>query len=168
MTETFNDLYLHELELLASAEQQMIDLLEQLAGGTDTEELRRAFQRQGDGCTEQRSVVIALIKEVGGKDRVALGHGMKGLIDECLVLLKEFPTGNLRDAVMIAHLQRAEHYKMAAYTSVRDYAKLLGKKEAVVSLDHALKLTTGASKDLGSIAIQINAEAYVDTRLAGT
>lgn len=68
---------------------------------------------------------------------------------------------------MIAHMQRAEHYKMAAYSSVRDYAKLLGLKEATNKLEQALRLTTGASKNLGAIAIQVDAQAYVDTREVG-
>jgi len=55
------------------------------------------------------------------------------------ILESSFPTGNLRDAVMIAHMQRAEHYKMAAYTSVHDYAKLLGDKEGADRLNQAGK-----------------------------
>ncbi|MGI4826725.1 MAG: DUF892 family protein [Janthinobacterium lividum] len=120
MTQSFNELYLHELELLASAEQQMMDLLPKLSARTDTPELQRAFEQQPNGCTEQRLTVLELVRATGSKAQIPLGTGMKALIEECSVLLKEFPTGNLRDAVMIAHMQRAEHYKMAAYTTVRD------------------------------------------------
>lgn len=95
--------------------------------------------------------MLELVRATGSKARIPLGIGMKALIEECSVLLKEFPTGNLRGAVMIAHMQRAEHYKMAAYTTVRDYAKLLGDKDATAKLDQLLKLTTAASKNLGSI-----------------
>lgn len=42
MTQSFNELYLHELALLASAEQQMMNLLPKLSAGTDTPELQRA------------------------------------------------------------------------------------------------------------------------------
>lgn len=61
MTETFNDLYLHELELLASAEQQMARLLAKLAAGTDTPELQRTFEGQQSGCLAQYATVLALI-----------------------------------------------------------------------------------------------------------
>ena len=168
VTNTFNDLYLHELELLASAEAQMVELLPQLAKGTDTDELTQALKAQCVSCAEQLDTVKGLLIDLGAKSRVPLGSGMRALLAECQVLLKEFPAGNLRDAVMIAHMQRAEHYKMAAYASVRDYAHLLGNKAAVEALDCALKSVTAASKNLGQIAIQVDAEAYVDTRLEST
>ena len=113
-------------------------------------------------------MVQGLLQNLSGQVSVPLGRGMRALIDECLVLLKEFPTGNLRDAVMIAHMQRAEHYKMAAYASVRDYARLLGDRAAAETLDAAMKATTTASRNLGAIASQVNAESYVDTREPGT
>lgn len=168
MTRTFNELYLHELELLASSEAQMADLLPRLIEGTDTAELQRALQAQQSGCQAQRDMLQAMLRQHGWKGRVPVGTGMKALLAECVVLVSEFPAGNLRDAVMIAHMQRAEHYKLAAYTSVRDYAHLLGEKQARVALDHALKAVTAASKNLSQIAIQIDAEAYVDTRIEKT
>ena len=69
---------------------------------------------------------------------------------------------------MIAHMQRAEHFKMAAYSSVADYAKLLGNKAAADDLSKAGKAVALTNKMLGAIAIQVDAEAYVDTRIPGT
>ncbi|MGI4855020.1 MAG: DUF892 family protein [Janthinobacterium lividum] len=168
MTRTFNDLYAHELEMLVSAESQMIDLLPKLAAGTDTVELQRALLAQVESCANQLAMLHALLQDAGKPLAVPLSKGIHSLLQECSELLKTFPTGNLRDAVMIAHMQRAEHYKMAAYASVQEYAGLLGDKAAAEQLKDAGKAVTLISKTLGSIAIQINAEAYVDTRVEGT
>ena len=83
----------------------------------------------------------------------------EGAPEECSKLLKSFPAGKLRDTVMIAHMQRAEHYKMAAYSSIHDYAKLFGSNEVALTLDHAAKAVSAMSKNLGQIDIQVNAEA---------
>lgn len=168
MTRTFNDLYAHELQALLSAEMQMAALLPELAGGIETAELRTALLAQVTTCEEQAKLIRGLLAELGDAETHPVCRGMKALLEECSELLTSFKTGNLRDAVMIAHMQRAEHYKMAAYASVHEYAKLFGKKEVAASLDHAAKVNLGITRNLSAIAIQINAEAYVDTRKEGT
>lgn len=168
MTSTFNDLYTHELQALASAESQMVALLPQLAKETDNAELKAAFLLQADGSKHQLLMLRQLLKEMGKRPASLACLGMQTLLKECSDLREGFPAGNLRDTVMIAHMQRAEHYKMASYSSVHDYAKLLGDKDAAEALDHAFKAVSAATKALGQIAIQVNAEAYVDTRISGT
>lgn len=168
MTETFNDLYRHELEVLLSAEQQMITLLPSLADGTDTRELQQALRSQVDGCRSQAELLRRLLKEQGQALKVPVSRGIEALLAECSELLKTYPTGNLRDAVMIAHMQRAEHFRIAAYSTVAEYAKLLGNKDAAGELNQVGKAVALVSKMLGAIAIQVDAEAYVDTREEGT
>lgn len=168
MTETFNELYRHELEVLLSAERQMLALLPTLAAGTETAELQRALQAQIKSCGTQAALLLHLLQGVGTPLRVPVSRGIQALLQECSDLLQTYPTGNLRDAVMIAHMQRAEHFKIAAYGTLADYAKLLGDKAAAHSLHEAAGAVTLVSRQLGTIAIQVDAEAYVDTRSPGT
>lgn len=168
VTKTFNDLYAHELQALLSAEGQMIALLPSLAEGTETEELRQSLLAQVETCERQAETLRHLLMTLGERTNAPASRGMRALLEECSELLKSFALGNLRDAVMIAHMQRAEHYKQAAYASLQEYAKLLGFKEAAEALGQAARTTTGVSRNLGAIAIQVNAEAYVDTRIEKT
>jgi ferritin-like metal-binding protein YciE len=162
---TFGDLYAHELEMLVSAERQMIKTLPRLANESETAELQKTFLAEVDDCESQLKMLHRILKRLGKPLNVPLSRGIQSLLTECSDLLESFPKGNLRDAVMIAHMQRAEHYKMAAFLSVHEYAKLLGDKEAEDSLGEAAKAVTLMSRTLGGIAIQVNAEAYVDTRV---
>lgn len=154
--------------MLASAEGQMIALLPDLAAGTDTEELTHALLAQVESCKAQLSLLEEILASKSAESNVSVSRGIESLLGECTDLLQSFPVGNLRDAVMIAHMQRAEHYKMAAYASVHEYAKLLGDKEMAARLAQAGKAVTNTSRTLGAIAIQVDAEAYVDTRVEGT
>ena len=151
-----------------ASEKQTIVLLPKLAEGTYTGELKRSFLNQVKGCRTQSNMLDRLLKEAGTRDFRPVCLAMKALLRKCSELLKSLPPGNLRDTVIIAHIQRAEHYKMAAYSSVHDYAKLFGDHEAADALDNAAKSVLAVSKNLGQIAIQVNAEAYVDTRIGGT
>ena len=58
---------------------------------------------------------------------------MQGLIEEGEETIKEEADPEVKDAALIAAAQRVEHYEMAAYGTVRAYAKLL-KESAVVKL----------------------------------
>lgn len=165
MTTTFNELYVHEMAMLASAESQTIALLPRLVAATDTEELKKALASHQATCGVQLATVKRMLEQLNSPADSVVCFGMKALLGECSDVVHEYPKGNLRDTVMIAHMQRADHYRMAAYGSVHDYARLLGLKESAVCLDQATKAVVAATKALGQIAIQVNAEAYVDTRL---
>ncbi len=168
MTETFNDLYRHELEVLLSAERQMLLLLPALAEATATAELQRALRLQVEGCQAQAELLQRLLQQHGTPLKVPISRGIQALLQECSELLETYPTGNLRDAVMIAHMQRAEHFKIAAYGTLAEYARLLGSKTDAHALQETAKATTLVSRQLGAIALQVDAEAYVDTRRPGT
>lgn len=121
--QTFNDLFAHELEMLVSAETQMIAFFPDLRKAQTLTSSRlpfllrcRAVRINGRCWCRCSKGSVSLLP-------VPVSRGIQALLEECSELLKTFPPENLRDAVMIAHMQRAEHYKMAAYASVHEYAK---------------------------------------------
>ena len=86
-------------------------------------------------------------------------EGMKGVLSEGAEVLEETEKGDLRDSGLITAAQRVEHYEMAGYGGVREYAKLLGQKEIVALLDATLKEEEAADKKLTLIAKEVNAAA---------
>jgi ferritin-like metal-binding protein YciE len=52
-----------------------------------------------------------------------------------------------------------EHYEIAAYGSVREYAKLLGKKQIVSLLEETLEEEKATDEKLTSISQQVNGQA---------
>ena len=65
----------------------------------------------------------------------------------------------MRDAALISAAQRVEHYEIAAYGTVREYAKMLGRKDAAKLLDQTLEEEKAADEKLNSISAQVNNEA---------
>ena len=86
-------------------------------------------------------------------------EGMKGVLSEGAEVLEETKKGDLRDSGLITAAQRVEHYEMAGYGGVREYARLLGQKEIVALLDATLKEEEAADKKLTQIAKEVNAAA---------
>ena len=85
---------------------------------------------------------------------------MQGLIEEGEETIKERADADVKDAALIAAAQRVEHYEMAAYGTVRAYAKML-KESAVVKLLAQTfaeeKATDGALTKLAESTINVEA-----------
>jgi ferritin-like metal-binding protein YciE len=74
-------------------------------------------------------------------------------------MLHESSEGDVRDAALISAAQRVEHYEMAAYGTVRTYAKLLGQSDVAQLLEETLNEEKAADQKLTSISQKVNVKA---------
>jgi ferritin-like metal-binding protein YciE len=157
--ESLEELFLDELKDLYSAEKQITKALPKMVRAATSPELKGAFQSHLDetnGQIERLETIFEMLKEKGtGKTC----EGMKGVLSEGAEVLQETKKGDLRDSGLITAAQRVEHYEMAGYGGVREYAKLLGQKEIMALLDATLKEEEAADKKLTRIAKEVNVAA---------
>ncbi len=85
--------------------------------------------------------------------------GMEGLLEEGSNVIEEDLDPEVKDAGLIAAAQRVEHYEMAAYGTVRTYAKILGQKQAVSLLQETLEEERETDQKLTKLAENINVKA---------
>lgn len=157
---TMNDLLLHELQDIASAEQQLIEALPKMAKAAQNEELRGAIEEHLAETERQFERVTDLLTTLGGKkDAKTKCAGMAGIIKEGEMMLKEDADEMVRDAAIIGAAQRVEHYEMAAYGTARSYAEMLGNMQAAQVLEEILEEEKAADEKLSEIAKSVNAEA---------
>jgi ferritin-like metal-binding protein YciE len=149
---TLNDLYVHELKDLYSAEKQILKALPQMAKAATSAELKQAFVDH----LEETKIHITRLEEVlemaGAGTRGPKCKGMEGLLEEGKGMIEEEADAEVRDAGLIAAAQRVEHYEMAGYGCVRTYAKLLGHKQASKILQTTLDEEGNADKKLTQLA----------------
>jgi len=84
---------------------------------------------------------------------------MKGVIKEGDEIISAGGDPSTVDAGIISAAQRVEHYEMAGYGTVRNYAKLLGQEEHARLLQQTLDEEEKADKTLTQIASTVNVEA---------
>ncbi|MNL56341.1 hypothetical protein D3C87_1798290 [compost metagenome] len=85
---------------------------------------------------------------------------MAGLIEEGNGILEETEIGVVRDAGIIAACQKIEHYEIATYGTLRQFAETLGMSEAASLLEQTLEEEKGADKALTIVAVNaVNFEA---------
>jgi ferritin-like metal-binding protein YciE len=157
--ENIEELLLDELKDIYSAEKQITKALPKMAKATTSPELKQAFESHLQETLGQIERLDKVFEILGKSARGKLCHGMQGVLEEGSEVLDETDKGTVRDAALISAAQRVEHYEMAAYGCVREYATLLGQKEVATLLDANLKEEKAADEKLGQISKVVNSQA---------
>jgi ferritin-like metal-binding protein YciE len=149
---TLEDLYVHELKDLFSAEQQIIKALPKMAKAASSKELAAGFQEH---LEQTKGHAQRLEKILSGRKQTTRGpkcKGMEGVIAEGAEMIAEEADVEVKDAGLIAAAQRVEHYEMAGYGTARTYAELLGDKEGAQLLALTLEEERQTDQKLSELA----------------
>ena len=161
--ETMQDLLVHQLRDIYSAEQQLVKALPKMQEKAATEELAAAFRDHLAETENQVSRLEQIFEILGERAGGVKCQAMEGLIEEAQEILDEDGTESVIDAGIIAAAQRVEHYEVSAYGSAKAFAALLGLSEVVKLLNETQQEETAADKKLSLIAT-----TEVNARAAGT
>src|SRR5918993_512425 len=157
--ESLRDLFLDELRDMYHAEGQMIKSLPRMAKKADSDELRTAFEEHLEETKKQQERLEEVFELFEEKPKTKVCKGMQGIIEEGKEMMQEDIDADVLDAALIASAQRAEHYEIAAYGTLRTYARLLGEDEAAKILQEILDEEGTADKKLTKLAEKLNVEA---------
>ena len=157
--DSLEKLYIDELKDLYSAENQILKGLPRMIKAASSRELKRAFTDHERVTKRQVKRLERIFKELGTSPRGKKCAGMEGLIEEAKELISEKPEPDVLDAGLISKAQHVEHYEMAGYGTVRNYAKVLGYRDQAALLQETLNEEGDADKLLTQISARINVEA---------
>ena len=146
------DLYLDELRDVYDAEKQLSKALPRMAKAATSSGLRRAFENHLKQTQEHIQRLESIFQDLGVKAKGKPCKGMQGLIEEGKEMMEEEAAANVKDAGLIASAQRVEHYEIAAYGTLSAYAKTLGRKNDLRTLQRTLKEEKSTDEKLTSIA----------------
>jgi len=111
--------------------------------------------------TEEQVNRVEQVFELTGKKAVAKKcEAMEGLIKEAGEIMEDCEEGAMRDAGIISAGQKVEHYEIASYGTLRQFAETLGLAEAVALLEETLNEEKIADEKLTEVALNaVNVEA---------
>ena len=132
-----------------------------MAKGASSEELQAAFEEHLAVTQEQVGRLETIFQTLDKAARGKHCSGMEGLIEEGSELLKKEDPSPAVDAALICAAQKVEHYEIAAYGSLVEYAKLLGMDDAVELLQTTLAEEKETDEKLTAIASDLNLVAQV-------
>jgi len=142
------DLYVHQLRDLYSAESLIIDALPRMASKASNPQLKRAFETHLEESEQQKERLEQIFNRMDLSPKGETCKAMKGLvaeaedfIDEAKKLFGSDSPSAVLDAGLIAEAQRVEHYEISAYGTVATYAETLNR-----TADHQLLAATLAEE----------------------
>jgi ferritin-like metal-binding protein YciE len=147
-----NDLFLDTLKDIYYAEKQILKALPKMAKAAHSDQLRAAFEKHHDeteGQVERLEQIFELI------DKPARGktcYGIQGILEEGKEVMDDFKGSEALDAGMVAAAQAVEHYEIARYGAMKEWANQLGMKDAVRLLDETLQEEKKTDEALTSLA----------------
>jgi len=156
---SIEELLISELKDIYSAEKQITKALPKMAKAATSPELRAAFESHLEETNGQIERLEQIFETLGKSGRGKVCHGMQGVLEEGSEVLEDTEKGDVRDAALISAAQRVEHYEMAAYGCVREYANVLGMKDVVKLLEATLEEEKAADEKLTEISRTVNSVA---------
>ena len=156
---TLQDLYVDCLRDLHSAEAQLVKALPKMAKAASSPDLREAIEHHLEETRNQVERLDRIFAKLGKRGTGKKCAAMEGLIEEGKELLEMEAEPDVLDAGLIGAAQRVEHYEMAAYGTVRTYAKILGDTKATSLLQETLDEEKAADQKLTGLAESINVKA---------
>ena len=154
---SLRDLYIAELKDLYDAENRIVKALPKMAEAASSPDLRSAFEehlQQTQGHVDRLEQVFRKLDETPKGDKC---KGIVGIIDEGEDMMDKDAAPAVSDAALIASAQRVEHYEIAAYGTVRTFARRLGYEDQAQLLNQTLQEEGETDKKLTSLA-----ESYVN------
>ena len=161
-TKNLKNLFLDELADMYDAEHRVIKALPKLAEAATCKQLKAAFLSHLAETKGQVTKLDKVFKAFGEKAKGKPCKATIGLLEEGDEIAEENKGQPTINAALISAGQKVEHYEIASYGCLVEWAKLLGNPAAAALLGEILDQEKGADKTLGSLAADKNQEALGD------
>lgn len=157
---TFKDMYIAELQELASAERQFVEALERMAEVASHENLKAALVRHREEAEAQGQNVESILRRHNADPRAHTDQAMLALARETKKMLAMLQGDDLRDAGLIASAQKLLHYRVAAYGTAAALAGQLDFRDDQQMLHQSLERERTADLHLTQLAkSEVNGDA---------
>jgi len=164
--QTIEELFEHELKDMYSAEQSLLEALEQMADESSDREIRKGFTQHRKETQAQIKRLEKIYKVLGQKPATGTCPGIEGLIKEKKAFLREKPSGELLEFYNIGAAQKAERYEITAYETLIDMAEKLGMGDVVELLEQNLQEEEMTLNRLKAIASEFDVAEETDDEMA--
>jgi len=151
-TKTLKDLFLDELADMYDAEKRIVKALPKLAKAATCPDLKVAIEVHLNETEGHVTKLEQVFQSFGEKAKGKTCEATKGLLEEGDEVAAEFKGSPAINAALISAAQRVEHYEMASYGCLHEWAGLLGNKQAAGLLKEILEQEKAANETLNQLA----------------
>jgi len=149
---TLNDLILNFMQDIYYAERQILKALPKMAKAAQSDDLKQALMHHREETEGQIERLQKAFDTLGKRARARTCEAINGLIEEGEEVIEEFAEGTVRDAGILANAQAVEHYEMARYGTVIEWAKTCGHDDVAKLMQETLEEEKKADTLLNGLA----------------
>ena len=149
---TMNDLFVHQLQDIYYAENQLVKALPKMAEKASDPQLKQGFLTHLDETRTHVKRLEQVFQMHGAEVRAVDCPAIDGIIEEADEVAGEVADKAVLDAALINAAQAAEHYEITRYGSLVAWAKQLGRNDCASILQKTLDEEKATDKKLTALA----------------
>jgi ferritin-like metal-binding protein YciE len=149
---TLDDLFVHTLQDIYYAEQQITKALPEMIEKATDPQLKQAFQTHLGETKQQIQMVEQVFRQHGHEPKAVTCAAIDGIISEAQDIAGEVEDTEVLDAALLAAAQAVEHYEITRYGTLVAWAKQLGRQDCATILHQIMEQEKSADQKLNRIA----------------
>jgi ferritin-like metal-binding protein YciE len=135
---TMNDLFVHQLQDIYYAEQQLVKALPKMAEKATDQQLKQGFLAHLDETKTHVQRLEQVFQMHGAEIKAVTCPAIDGIVKEADQTAGDVADKKVLDAALINAAQAVEHYEIARYGSLVAWAKQLGRNDCASVLQKTL------------------------------
>lgn len=153
-------LFEDELKDIFWAENALLKAIPKMIKNTTSEDLNQALTSHLEETKVQITRLEKVFTLIKVKAEAKKCDAMEGLIKEATQIMESCEEGSMRDAGIISAAQKVEHYEIATYGTLRQFAETLQLTEVEKLLATTLQEEKEADLKLSEVAMEaVNVDA---------
>jgi len=151
---TMEDMFLHQLEDIYYAEQQLTKAIPKMAEMATNADLKAGLKAHLVDTKNQLERLDKVFAKLGQQPKGINCPAIDGLIKEADESASEIDDKAILDAAIVANSQAVEHYEISRYGTLIAWAEELGHDDVVRLLTTNLNEEKAANTKLNTIAVR--------------
>jgi ferritin-like metal-binding protein YciE len=149
---SFEDLFVHTLQDIYYAENQITKALPTMIQKASNPQLRQGFETHLRETENQVKRLEQIFSKLGQSPKAVDCPAIDGIIEEAKDVAGEISDKRVLDAALVASAQAVEHYEITRYGTLIAWAKQLGHQDCVSLLQQTLGEEEATDKKLTAMA----------------
>jgi ferritin-like metal-binding protein YciE len=149
---SMDDLFLHALQDIYYAENQIVKKLPDMIDKATNRELTSGLKAHLEETRKQVERLDQVFQKLGEQPKAVDCPAMDGIIEEAEEIASDIGDKEVLDAAIIGAAQAVEHYEISRYGTLIAWANALGHDDVVRLLNTNLNEEKAADRKLSTIA----------------
>ena len=167
--QTPQDLFVHELSDMLSAEQIVAQTLTEGQGLVQHPQLREGMQQHLQETEQQIQNLQQAFQQLGAQPHPITCHAAAGLRQSLMEVVASQPSPQVLEGAVVAGMAKTEHLEIAGYTGLVKKAQAMGQQEIAQLLQQNLQQEEATLQRVERVAEQLTQQmAATSPEMAAT